>query len=569
MAPAPTANQKRKRGQHRANAPRDDNETNDASNSIPAPEAPKNQSDVVDDTGDGAMIEESRPRKRGRPSKADVAPKPPPEPSEPQSGRRSQRQLATIQTGDDPTRPTSGPAPSEKHTTLKKRGRPRRTVEKTQPSAPEADEADDENENEGNSSLLRRSRRNHRPSDDAPVIPENRAEQGSELVSSKTRRAGRPRTQPVRLADKHQPEEDAGPAVKVKSASRIQENKRPRPSQDSQPSTQKKRGRPRKPETSSMNPGTGVESGPSRRQKEIANKQREVEDRQSQPGGARRKLKTRRRVSEGPNQSPARSSSPGAHSDSDSSPPPYRHIAKRTRQVRHEIIESKWTSLDPSSVTNIANLFHSISLPTLLHVVPKQYAHAEDILEKVIRGLRKRSARLPFPPASTLPRREDELNFERTQSAVEVLLSQLDPLRHSVELLRREKERAEKELERQYTILNELSSNARAEAREWRDRLRKVHVLVPEATNAPITNNIDVLPADKTSGQVFADVKDKELLGLASQINNHMESMRGNLQQIDGVLPAIAESHALLRATLQPRFGQKQLDNIMLGQVEQ
>lgn len=514
------------------------------------------------------MIEEPRPRKRGRPPKSDVPPTPQPEPSEPQSSRRSRRQLATIQTENKPTQQTGSSKPSGEHT-ARKRGRPRRKVQQAQPPAPEADEADDENENEGNSSLLRRSKRNRHSLDDASVISENRVEQGTEIISSKTQLAGKGRTRPSRPAGKHQPEEEAEPATKGRPTSRPQEKKRLRPSQDTQPSTQKKRGRPTGPTTGNRDSGTRLESASSRRRKDIEKDQREAQGRQAQPNVARRKSKTRRPSSEGRDQSPARPSPSHADSDSDSSTPPYRHIAKRTRQVSHDVIETKWSSLDPSSVANIANLLHSVSVPTLLHVVPKQYAHAEDILEKIIRGLRKRSARLPFPPASTLPRREDELDFERTQSAVEVLLSQLDPLQHSVELLRREKERAEKELERQYTILNDLGSNARAEAREWRDRLRKVHVLVPEATYASITNNIDLLPANKATGQVFANVQDEELLSLAAQINNHMESMRGNLQQIDGVLPAIAESQALLRTTLQPQLGQKQLDNIMLGQVEQ
>lgn len=288
-----------------------------------------------------------------------------------------------------------------------------------------------------------------------------------------------------------------------------------------------------------------------------------MESEQRQSSTTHWKSKGRRRPSAEQDQSPARSSSP----DSESSPPPYRHITERTRQVTHEVIESKWSSLDPSSVTHIASLLHSVSLPTLLHVVPKQYAHAEGILEKVMRGLCKRSARLPFPPASTLPRREDELDFERTQSAVEVLLSQLDPLQHSVELLRREKDRIEKDLERDYKVLDRLSTNARAEARERRDRLRKVHVLVPTTTYDSVTNDIDLLPADKATSQVFASVQDDEMLSLAGQINNHMESMRGNLQQIDGVLPAIAKSHALLRTTLQPQFDQKQLESIMLDHV--
>jgi hypothetical protein len=191
------------------------------------------------------------------------------------------------------------------------------------------------------------------------------------------------------------------------------------------------------------------------------------------------------------------------------------------------------------------------------------------VLEKVIRGLCKRSGKLPFPPASTLPRREDELDFERTQSAVEVLLSQLDPLQHSVELLRREKERARRELEREYKVLARLSTNARAEARERRDRLRKVHVLVPEKPFTAATEDIGMVAADKGAGRVFTDVREAELLGLAGQINNHMQSMRGNLDQIDGVLPAIAKSQAILKTTLQPHFGQRQFESIVLGQAEE
>ncbi|KAJ8130108.1 hypothetical protein O1611_g3522 [Lasiodiplodia mahajangana] len=384
-----------------------------------------------------------------------------------------------------------------------------------------------------------------------------------------------PLKRPIRPPDNEEPEDEAEPAAEVKTTSQAQKRKRKRvrSSQDAQAPVdeaepepvlpQKRRGRPSKSEVGNRNSDAGLQSGPSRRQKEPTNEQQQAEGGRAQPSTTHRRSKGHRQSVEGQDQSPARSSSP----DSDSSSPPYRHIAKRTRRVTHEVIESKWSSLDPLSMTNIANLLHSASLPTLAHVLPKQHAHAENVLQTVTKGLRKRLARFPFPPASSLPRREDELDFEQTQTAVEVLLSQLDPLQHSVELLRREKERAEKDLEREYKTLDRLSSNARAEARERRDRLRKVHVLVPEATGTSVTSSIDLLPADKATGQVFASVQDEELLNLAGQINNHMESMRGNLRQLDGVLPAIAQSYALLRTTLEPQFSQRQLENIMLGQV--
>ncbi|KAI0112152.1 CENP-Q, a CENPA-CAD centromere complex subunit-domain-containing protein [Nemania sp. FL0031] len=570
MDSAPAANQKRKRGRPNNALRDDDNEAKDASNPTAAVASQNNQPVVNESIGEATMDEGSRLRKRGRLTKDDVPQEPQPESSETRPSRRRQRQAPTAQAEDSSTAHAGGSAPSGEHT-MSKRGRPR-GGRQAKPPAPEAEEADDEN---GNSSLLRRSKRHNRSLDNSPALSEDRSAQTEEAISSKPQRATKGRKRPIRSADNEEPEDEAEPAPEVEPTSQAQKRKRKRPGppQDAQSPMdeaelepalpQKKRGRPSKSEAGNRNSDIGPQSGPSRRQKEPENEQQ-------QEGGKKAKLSTKRRQSkghrqslEGQDQSLVHSSSP----DSDSSPPPYRHIAKRTRRVTHEVIESKWSSLDPPSMVNIANLLHSVSLPTLAHVAPKQHAHADDVLEKVKRGLRKRLARFPFPPASSLPRREDELDFEQTQSAVEVLLSQLDPLQHSVELLRREKERAEKDLEREYKTLDRLSSNARAEARERRDRLRKVHVLVPEATNNSVTSSIDPLPADKATGQVFAGVQDEELLNLAGQINNHMESMRGNLHQIDGILPAIAQSYAMLRTTLQPQFSQGRLENIMLGQA--
>ncbi|KAJ2979268.1 hypothetical protein NUW58_g7244 [Xylaria curta] len=568
----PAANQKRKRGRP-TNALRDD-EVQDASKSTTTTMFANTQANMNGVAEGDALDEQSQPRKRGRRTKEDVPPQPQPEPSETQPRGRRRRQASDSQIEGSSTEQASGPVPS-KGIGMANGGK-KRKLRQAEPPEAEPEEADDENENEDSSNLLRRSKRHRRSLDNSPVSAGNSAAQGREVESSKTERAVKKRKQPTQRADREQHEEEAEPRAEDSTTTRTKKKgKRPRGSQDAQSSMnkaqpdpvlpQRKRGRPPRSEGSNRDSGTGPPNESSRHQEEAGGEEPQVESRRRRSSAARRKLQSRRRSSEDEDQSPARSSSP----NSVSSPPPYRYITERTRRVTHEVIESKWSNLDPSSLANIRSLLHSISLPTLLHVAPKQYAHAEDILEKVIRGLCKRSARLPFPPASSLPRREDELDFERTQSAVEVLLSQLDPLQHSVELLKREKERAEKDLEREYKVLDRLSTNARAEARERRDRLRKVHVLVPTTTQDSVADGTDLLPIDKAAGQVFTNIQDEEMLSLAGQINNHMDSMRGNLEQIDGILPAIAESHALLRTALQPQFDQKQLENIMLGQVVQ
>ncbi|KAI1432159.1 CENP-Q, a CENPA-CAD centromere complex subunit-domain-containing protein [Xylaria sp. CBS 124048] len=405
--------------------------------------------------------------------------------------------------------------------------------------------------------------------DNLTLGSESSLAQGEEN-GSLTRRAAGKRKRPVQRAIEEQPDEKAesGPISRTQKRTR-----RTGPSQSGQSSAnaaaepesalaRKKQDRP-PGAMSGQGSGTQSRNKSSKSQKDLTNKKSRASSKQPQPRGARRK-------SQSPRPSEEQNSSPNHPASPEADPPlPYRHIAKRTQQVTHEVMESKWSSLEPSSIANIATLLYSVSQPTLHRVVPKQYTHAEEVLEKVIRALCRRSGRLPFPPASTLPRREDELDFEQTQTAVESLLSQLDPLQHSVEVLRSEKERAEKDLEREYKLLDQLSTNARAEARERKEQLRKVHDLVPWVTHSDSSGDrLQMVSAEQGAGLVFSGIQDDDLLALAGQISSHMESMRGNLKQIDGVLPAIAESHALLKTTLQPHFGQKQLEDILFGRAE-
>ncbi|KAI8625777.1 hypothetical protein F5Y19DRAFT_479116 [Xylariaceae sp. FL1651] len=572
--PSPVANQKRKRGRP-TNASRAD-EVKDVSKSPTTLEPQHSQDKLRGRTKGDAMDESSRPRERRRSVKNAVPSEP--EPIQAQSTRRRRGRPSTTQMEYEVAENAAKSALS-RTTETKKRGRPGKqgqpAGEPKQDAEVEAEEADDENE--GNSSLLRRSNRHRQSVGGSSKSLEEQIMQGTELETLPIQRTGR-RNQAVQLPEQDQPRSETEAEAKSKSTSRARRKRKkigsasvdnqPPPIEEVAPELalpQKKRGRNSRP--SGGNGDSIIEPLKRPSQEQPVDDEPATRSRRNRSNDASMRSKKRRRSFDGHSQSPARSSSP----ESVSSLRPYRHLTKRTRQVTHGVIESKWSPLDPSSVANISRLLQSVSRPVLLHVVnPKQYRYAEEILDKVTKGLCKRSGRLPFPPASTLPRRDDELDFERTQSAVEVLLSQLDPLQHSVELLRREKERAQKELERDYTVLNQLSANARSEARERRDRLKKVHVLVPEkAFDLVANNNIDVLPAGKGAGKVFTGIQDEELLELAGQVSNHMESMRGNLHQINGILPAIEKGHALLRTTLQPLFGPKQLEKIVLGQIEQ
>ncbi|KAI1457849.1 CENP-Q, a CENPA-CAD centromere complex subunit-domain-containing protein [Annulohypoxylon moriforme] len=594
-----TANQKRKRGRP-TNASRDDE---DASGAQPSLTSQGQQATNSENVRESEIDDTSRPRKRGRRANPEAQPKvqpkvqPEPEASQPRKSRRKRGPSPPApQDGDgedagneepeaaNPERRKRGrprvsnegaEEPSPPNTTSinvppKKRGRPKAT-ETSKENEPEADEADDENE--GNSSLLRRSGRVRRSPNSSNKGPQE-APSEQPLKGQKPKKRGRPS---LTLNQPAPEETEQEPIPQPKK-------KRGRPSLNNQPaedaeaaSTSQKQPKKRTRPRSSGEGASGFTKDKRKKrrdqppQEQPESGQEDSQQARSRPTRTSPRNRPHRRSSD----TQTRSSSP--NSDSETSPPKYRHLTTRTRRVPRNIIESKWTSLEAPAVTSVTTLLQSASRPVLLRLTNAQkHAHAQSALNAVANRLRSKINRgLPFPPATTTTRREEEFEFERTISGIQNLESALDPLLHSVELLKREKERAQRELEAEYKVLRRLGANARAEARERRERGRKMHVLVPEGgvgdrMDVDKENNGGVLGINTSKdgeekGKVFANLEGEELLGLAGQIASHMESMRGNLQQVEGVAPALQRSQGLLRATLQKRLDKEQLESVILG----
>ncbi|KAI1491971.1 CENP-Q, a CENPA-CAD centromere complex subunit-domain-containing protein [Biscogniauxia mediterranea] len=644
MAPE-TANQKRKRGRP-GNASRDGNNEDASKTQLTL----TNKGQLSEPSGtleEPTVDEDPRPKKRGRPGRAEVPPEPEPEsstqpqgkgnkrkrgqqPSEPQDdtggkqggpehaniedpqpkkrgrgARNTQASKESEQTAEAVVEPeTTKPkkagrprkdasanveqevreedAPASDSKQPRKSGRPRKAPQVAKETEVGAEEADDENE--GDSSLLRRSGRTRRLERDKNVQHETKGSQEPDPDSGQSKKRGPKRKlrepSPKDVAEEEQPA--AEPKKRRGRPSREDDAPAESPAPETVP---KKLGRRI---TAADKPGPSTESRQPRRKPSSHNQEAPAQEppRRQKPDESKdtpAKPKGPRRSPRGANRQSPHSSA----SDSDSSSPPYRHLTTRTRRVPLHTIDAKWTPLDASSISSVTNLLHSASRPVLTRLTNLQrHKHATAVLNTVSNKLRSKLARgLPFPPATTSARRGDELEFERTVAGIRALESQLDPLLHSVELLRREKARAERELARDYRILGQLGTNARAEAREKRDRVRKMHGLVPpplpdrgkgKGAGADV---LGLLPADRTAGRVFADLaggnkgkekekekeREEELRGLAAQIGNHMESMRGNLQQIDGVVPEIARSRALLRAALQKHLDRDVLEGVVLG----
>ncbi|EGR48761.1 uncharacterized protein TRIREDRAFT_107389 [Trichoderma reesei QM6a] len=291
--------------------------------------------------------------------------------------------------------------------------------------------------------------------------------------------------------------------------------------------------------------------------------------------------------------------------DDDDLPPspekPYPHVSPHVHRVRQSTIESKWSPLPESTISAAASMLALAHRPILQRLSNSEQRHNQTsaALRLVTHRITRKIARgIPFPPASMpsarAPRgrqqagagsvptaaaaaavsdgRATELDFESVLDAKQALERQLDPALHAVELLEREKEKLERELERDYEALRNLESSAKAQGREYRGLLKKAHVLAP-TPEMLLSQRKKMAEQDvyfnhsgsSSPGGLFSNLEDPELKALALQLSDHMESIKTNLQQADGIVPQLARSRAALQDVLFRHLSQEQYDRVVLG----
>ncbi|PNP73482.1 hypothetical protein FNYG_13212 [Fusarium nygamai] len=271
-----------------------------------------------------------------------------------------------------------------------------------------------------------------------------------------------------------------------------------------------------------------------------------------------------------------------APSDSDESlaspPKPYTHIAPFKRTIRSSKVAADWTGLSGASLPTTKSILKLAQQPILQRMAPtnNRRTHASAALHLVYRRMERKLARgLPFPPGNpsskTTKRRLDadggralELDFEAVLDGKAALERQLVPGMHAVELLRAEKERMERELERDYEELRKLEANARAQTRERKDLFRKAHVLAPTSRPASKDQDTAFLTNTKDEGSL-KDIINTPLEPIALQLADHVESIRGNLQQADGLTPQLSRTKAALQDVLQRYLDEGTYEQVILG----
>lgn len=262
-----------------------------------------------------------------------------------------------------------------------------------------------------------------------------------------------------------------------------------------EPAEPRKRGRPRRSDASDA----AAEQQPEPK-KRGRPRRSDASDAAEQPGPKKRGRPRRSDVSdEGGSQARPpieanREPSPHA-SPEQAQKKPYAYLAPRQRDIPVSTISSTWTPLQPPALAHARQILQLSTRPVLQTLAP---GPRRDAASSAIRAATKRlssklSKGLPFPPASRAaaaaakrsraPRadgREAELGFEGVAAEMEALEGRLQPLLHSIEVLRGEEKRMERVLERETGELEVLAKNGREERKVWREGLRrKGHPLVP------------------------------------------------------------------------------------------
>ncbi|TQN74609.1 hypothetical protein CSHISOI_00823 [Colletotrichum shisoi] len=584
LAEKPTVTKTGRKAAQEASGARGDNEV--SVNSMAKKKRGRPMKVIEEPTEDVTELEPTPKKKRGRPSLnkglvAQESIEAADEESAPKKrGRKPKEKIAEVEkhaAGEE----------AEAEMAPKKRGR------KPKGKAVEVEEPTPEEEAQAEAEPAPEKKRGRKPKAAAEEGEKPSAEEESKAAKKKHRRPAA-RTEPeapeARRRKDRQPSPAGEPATEKPTKKR---RKRPsqieeRPSK-SPPETQRRRpGRPRISDGASSPHAPEEQPSKSRKSKKRPSGDEDAAD--SAPA-----KKRRRRTSDEIRQQQqlllqSSMDPPAARRPA----PKHRHIAPRVRQIPRSIIEEKWTPLAPPTLAHVSSLLRLAERPVLQRLAAneKRRDQAASAIRLVTNRLsRKLSRGLPFPPAAAPSTgsgagtrkaadadggRAEELNFERVIEGVAALERQLDPLLHAVELLKVEKERDERSLEADYDSLRTLEANARSEARNFKDNLRKTHVLVPEPkkvagadssrhSSVGEEHDFKFVPDENVTGTLFRDLEGNELRELAGQVSSHMESMRNNLQQIDGVLPQIVRSRAALQDVLFKHLGQPSYEDVLLG----
>ncbi|KAF5875308.1 putative kinetochore protein fta7 protein [Botrytis fragariae] len=250
-------------------------------------------------------------------------------------------------------------------------------------------------------------------------------------------------------------------------------------------------------------------------------------------------------------------------------PPSYQHLAAVTRRVTHETIETKWEPLPPGCLDKISDLLIDAQRPVVLQIRDeRKKTQASTAIRMISRRLLNRVRKgMPFPKG-TRASPEDDFDFEKILDYNRVLENKLTPILHSNDLLEAELRKEEILLESEERYLAELEANAKDEATSRRQAARKAHPLLQfevDGTQKVLNDDIGIDENEAPSPITLDASKYQDLEGIVKSTDGHVDSIKGNLQQIEGITDAMAKSKASVQAALFSHLDLDQYNDVVLG----
>lgn len=247
----------------------------------------------------------------------------------------------------------------------------------------------------------------------------------------------------------------------------------------------------------------------------------------------------------------------------------YRRLAAVTRRVSLETINTKWEALPPGCLDKISELLIDVQRPVVLQIHDeRRKTQASTAIQMISRRLLSRIRKgMPFPKGART-NREDDFDFEKILDYNRALESQLTPVLHSNDLLEAELRKEEVLLENEERYLAELEANAKDEAISRRQAARKAHPLLQfevNSTGKVLNDNIGLDEDADTASITLNTSKYQDVEGIFKNINGHVDSIKGNLQQVEGITEAMAKSKASVQAALFAHLDLEQYNDVVLG----
>jgi hypothetical protein len=123
-------------------------------------------------------------------------------------------------------------------------------------------------------------------------------------------------------------------------------------------------------------------------------------------------------------------------------------------------------------------------------------------------------------------------------------------------------------LESERAMLMELENNAKTEASKRKQAGKKLHSLLQSEDpvfKEEIKDHAGLKLEHSTLPLNLKNHKDENLIGIFDELNNHLESIQGNISQVGVIIQAMTRSRAAIQDVLFENLETKQYEHVILG----